>query len=411
MISLLINRYILTASNIVAASAFISTVFLYFAHEEWLININILTYIVMTLSIVSIIIGSTFVTNNFSRGKQNLHPKKYIYSIRSALLFSVINIAILLLFISEGLVILDFANIWGLFESILSFKSLRTNDESYGIGYINYLLNFNKAIGMVYVYILIDLIRNKLLKRKIHIIVFIMPTMLSLITSIFIGQRSYLLIIFTFIIFYFIHFYFDEKRNISLGKFAKISFVFIIFVIIFIYSFVFLGNSFGKYVGDNFISAITLYSAGGIASFNETFHYFQNAGTYIGQFSFRFFYELSNIILNTDFPTETLSGTYSNGTGLITNVYTQNLPYFVDFGILGVILLNLLIGLTIGYFKIFSKQPNDIFWKILLFYFLNKMMFIFGAEKFYVSATINIQYIIFFALIIKCNLIGKKEVK
>jgi oligosaccharide repeat unit polymerase len=406
-ISFILSKFILSPSNLVTISATFSSYLFLIFEDEWLIELSFGTYIILTTSIISIMLGSLMVTNLADRPKKVNVTENF--SIMSAIIFFVINCFTLSLFLAQGVLILDFSNFKNLFESILMFKSARTNDPDFSIGNLNYLLNLNKAIGMIYIYILISYLFNNRNKKISTIFIFSLPVLTSLITSIFIGQRSYLLTIFVFIIFYVVDKNFDQISNLNLKNVIKIVTSSICFITIFLYSFVFLGNSFGKHVGDNLLSAIGLYASGGIASFNETYQYYINYGTFFGEYTLRFFYEVINILTNSNFPTTTLSGTFSNGTGLITNVYTQNLPYYVDFGFLGVILFNLLMGLFMGLLKFKSKGiKNTLIWKIMAYFFLYKLLFIFGAEKFYVSATVNAQYIIFFYIIIRFNLIGRR---
>src|SRR5699024_1921739 len=98
------------------------------------------------------------------------------------------------------------------------------------------------------------------------------------------------------------------------------------------------------------------------------------------------------------------------GNVLVTNVYTVNLHYMADFGYAGIIINNFLIGIAFAYMYVKSKNEKMVgFWNVLLSFFTIKLFSYMGAEKFFVSMTINIQQIMLFLILLKTPILRKKN--
>lgn len=291
-------------------------------------------------------------------------------------------------------------------HSILLAKSATRTGDIESLGAFQYLITSCTVIGITYTYILVyEKFKNGFNKRMI---IFALPVIATLVLFYFTGRRAFLLniIIVSAVLVY--EFERRKNRKISFKQQRKLIFFIIIGAFIFYNFFITLGELFGK-AGEN---TVAVYLSGGIAAFDAVYEEYILSSQVFGQNIFRLFYKIVNIIPGVSFPTNTINDTVRVGYGLITNVYTVNLHYMADFGYAGVVIGNTLIGVFYGFLYRKARNEKDVgFWNVLLAYFIINLIAYPGSEKFFVSITVNIQYLVFFYILFKSKITLNKTSK
>jgi len=111
-----------------------------------------------------------------------------------------------------------------------------------------------------------------------------------------------------------------------------------------------------------------------------------------GENVFRIVYAIEYKLGFTDKePVDTLLNFVYVGVG--TNTYTVLYPFYKDFGVVGVGLFAVFLGLILGY--IYNKaEDGDVFFIIIYAFFLTEIIMQYGAEMFFTNLSLNLKRII-----------------
>lgn len=387
----------------------LSTFVLIFYSVKWGHHISIETLLIFVFGLICVDFGY-FVGDKLFR-KRNLfqkNPKSLPFSSSKALFVSFLLLILLFLFLRVIMNQISFdTNVKEFSKSLIIYKNARKTSEAEDLGILQYLITASTIIAVVYLYAIIkDFYETGLNKR---IFIFCLPIIVVFMFFYLTARRSlpFTLIIIALVLIY--EYNKRKKRNFSMKW--KIRYVLSSILLFggFYFYFIYFGKLFLKNVNDIF-NTFAIYLSGGIISFDIAFEQYKLSSDIFGQNMLRLFYKILNIIPGINFPTETINTTIRTSNEFATNVYTVNLHYMADFGYMGVLVGNLIIGLFFSFIFNKSKSENQIgFWSVLYAFFVTKLLSYTGAEKFFVSSTLNVQYILFLFLFMKSGLLLKKN--
>lgn len=403
----LFERDVLSITFISSSVYALSTLAAYISYkleDSWnYVELDKNTAIYVIISIVCIAIGE-FVVRLIQRKTKRKSKEKNINSIE---IIKVSNIKILIctLFIALAFILI-YANMCkithttGFSKVINAYKvnSAMYNDseDTANIKFLYIqMYRVSTVIGIIFLYIYINnMCFNKKLKYNFR---FIIPIIASCILSMLLGGRSAIMrfivagIIFSIIIY-------EKKKKINLIKFLLIGILLLSAILPLFYN---LLSIIGQSTKNNFANYITFYLGSPLPCFNEYIentnqqkveqkHFGENTFIGIQQILYKFhIIDYYNIYQGewVDF-----------GNGLKSNVFTGIKTYLEDFGIMGVIVFQILFGIVFSYLYLKARNGN---YKFLIFYGLIALNVIdqFRSEKIF-SSLIRIDTIVYIVSII-----------
>lgn len=400
-----------------AFSAFI----LMFYSEIWGLYISFETLLIFTTGLLWVDLGFFMITVIYNRGarlkgnskkKIKKHQNKQ-FSITGLFLILSFMIITVIAFLNSGKAYIQFGNgIESFSSSVMMLKQARKFGDV-NLGIWQYAITACTIIGIVYMYACLkEWLQNGFSKR---ILIFSLPVIATLVIFFMTGRRSFLLNIILIFLILTYEYALRKYKVIPL----KFQLKFLTWVILLFSAFYFFFVTAGRLLlkggseGEAFFNSFAIYLSGGIASFDKVYESYSFTSTVFGQNMFRIFYEIMNFIPGINFPTDnTINETLYAGNNFATNVYTVNLPYMADFGYLGVVIGNILIGCFYAILFIKSKNEEEIgFWNLLYAFFLISLLSYTGSERYFVPMTINIQYILLFIILLRTPLLYKGKLQ
>ncbi|WP_074871561.1 O-antigen polymerase [Streptococcus equinus] len=387
LILLLCVSYLLSGKDILAPSVLACTVFIisflfaFINIDYWGINYSSKTFFIMFLGIISFVIPGYFYTVNqdgtgskFFSNSRLIIPSRYLLYF-----FLVIDLIITFFYIKDVYRIsiiggnnMGIAGMAGYYRGYTA----SSNDAEKLSGIMNQFLKLSRALGFVSIFILSY---NSQIKRdfKRDRILYIF-VLLTIAQNIIGGGRGLMLWLAgtSFSITYICNMAkYDWKNNINFNYIKKGLKIFLIILLIFyiLKYFIRIGNSV-----NSFIDYISYYAGGSIENFNLYIKYpptdsklLWGQETLMGIYStldkFKLL-DISNIYLHNS----NLEFRYSENGIVLGNVYGAIRRYYNDFGILGMMVLQVMCSLFYNsyYRKIKLGKVNDFRWSILLYSYL-----------------------------------------
>lgn len=407
----LFDKDILSPSVIVCGVFLFSTLCAMYNIKTWAIDLQLKTYLIISFGILIFVFFSYFISRIYT--KKILDENKKLISNKAS--GRIINIEPIKFFLAIAFSIIFFliyvksvyalANSFGASSDINNITSTYRMNVSYGDASLPFVVNqmekLMQCVAYIFLYIFINniIMEGKFKKNILYII----PTLLFLIASLFAASRTDLLHFFiaAFAIYYMIWLRkYNWSRRIN-SKFIRNCFI---GVILFFISFSLIRSLVGRLNETDPLSYITTYAGGSIQLFDlylknpvtttnieemETFTAFHNDLTKfgIGQ----------EIILHQEFRG-------SNGI-LIGNIYTGLRKYYQDFGIFGVIIFQCLLAIifSIGYYRlkiIKDKQEFDL--AILIYVYFVPAIFMQSIQEQFFSAYVSFNSIVIIFLMWLC---------
>ncbi|WP_216830624.1 O-antigen polymerase [Alkalihalobacterium elongatum] len=396
--------------SICTFSAFI----LIFYSKIWQVSISLDTVIIFILGLLFVDYGYLFMFYIFNKKRkipaispmQSNEMKEKEYSTKIALLFFLYILGLIIVVISKGQLNIN-NGIDDLSESIMTLKVDRRDGNVEGLGVWQYPITFATAVGLTYTLVSLKEWFNKGISK--NLIIFLLPVISTLLLTYLMGRRSFLLIVIIVSLILSYEFIVKKNNGITLKQQVRYLFASVTLLTLFYFFFVSVGALFNKNLHGGAFNVFAIYLSGGIVAFDYVYKDYILTSELFGQNLFRIVYVVLNLLPGANFNTDTITQTIYLSKEFATNVYTVNLHYMADFGLIGVIIGNVMIGIILGFVYNKSKREREIgFWHILSAFFMFKLLSYTGAEKYFVSMTINIQQVFIFLLLLKTPLLYKK---
>lgn len=430
LIAIIILKEILHPLVILKEVVFLGTIGLLIFHKQWNINISAMTVFILSTAIIWVDLGFVFTTilANISKGKkiclknnQNLkkqeHTKnRFNISTTRAILSTIIILTTIIVYLKMGSDYISGAdNVEDFTMGLMVYKGQTRSDGSVDLGIWTYILLICRMVGLVYLYFAVKEYMTNGWSKKISVL--LLPPISVFIMGYILGIRSILLIYSLIVVFVS---YATQLKSNKYGKtinktrleikYFRIGIICI--MLIFSY-FLIVGKLSGKVGNNEGLNNIAVYLSGGIGAFDSVYRDYTLTSDLFGQQTFRLIYKTLNIIPWFDFETQNTINTtiYSTG-GFRTNVYTVNLNFMTDFGYMGVILCNMLIGMFHGFLYNKSKnEKNAGVWTVLNAFFMMPLVSYLNSEKYFAAMTLNAIYFLSIYILIKSPILYKRKAR
>ena len=343
----LCNREILSPGFFCVMMYLFGTVILFFKRNEWSVQIQVDTILIIFIFLFSILVGDLIVTAIAQKRRLRCVAVDTIYLKFSRVLLTLmilVQLITLLVYFRETIRIASAVGWSGNLLTLLQYARIAKNVYGMYVSSIaQYLSYVCEAVNYVCLFIFINnvYICKTKIKQEIY---YLFPTFLYAGVAILTTGRTLLLRIFMFLVVVFI---LQQYKN-SNGKHMKVSKTAnsILLIIVFAAIIFFKAGSFtGKSIDRNFTDYIAVYTSSGLAALNE---YMKNpirntdtiwgGHTLFGMYTILRKFIKSIPILSSPLEMLKLPG------GQTTNIYTPIRRYFQDFGYIGVIIIGALIG-------------------------------------------------------------------
>lgn len=387
------NRDFISPVFLVLCSFFAANFMILLNYDNWMIDVNVKYIFIIIIAIVSFIIGAFLI--------EILHkPRKPVVSkinIKKNYPFHFIHICALFFFVFYIIFLIKDIDLSQNISSILReiyekratsesghFLLHQFNKASIAIAYISYfellILFFNKRKGL----------KNKMLAM--------LPIFYSLISMIVSTDRNILVRFFIYVCILWVIFYqrFSNKGKIQQNK--KIFIYSCLCLMLFLGIFFLLGKL--KQYTSDFERMIGIYIGSGSYNFNlflnnENINYTYGKNTFttilgiLGKFNF-----IDNSLVISPYY-DFITFASSNGYIYSSNIYSGLYPYYVDFGILGIIIFPMIMGLLFEFLYVKMKNSNKLINILIYSTFIYPVIYISIVEQFFQRMHFGLIYEVF----------------
>jgi oligosaccharide repeat unit polymerase len=399
------KKDIIDPSFIVCLTYFVSTLTAYISYllNMWnFVNIKFNTFLIVIIGVLSFVTSEVIIKKIFSKHSK-ISTKINNNENYKIIKIAPIKIAFIIIFL-----ILTFIIIFIQVRNITGEKSIAAMINKYR--YLTPLFNntdsvtsidtfaaqiyrISEMVSLIFLYIIVN---NIILKDKLkNNIPYIFGIMIFLMISLLISGRSTMIQLFIESIFMFYILYikiFDKPFPIN-----KIKKIILIFLIIILPSFYAIMPIIGRKQNTSFINYMTFYVGSPVPALDEIITRNEvGKSIYFGEETFTGIENVLNRlgIINYYSP---FQKQWINFRGLPNNIFTGLKPYYSDFGLPGVIILQSLFSIitTLFYLKI-RNNNNKILFLAYIFFFSYSIVDSFRLEKLF--ATIISMYTIIYLI-------------
>jgi wzy len=384
--------------------------------ENWKINLSSLTVEIIIIGLLSFILPSLFIKVKKDKKMELNELKEIKISKGFTFIFLMAQFLLLVLHITWMEKYMGgFSNLFDL-SLMKKFRFEKSFDQTIDYPfYINQGIKFSKALVYILTYVFINnAIFKCTKKKKIKIEFSVVLSILMFVIQTFVtGGRSELilfLIYFVSLYFYLYNFY-NEKNGTRIGK-NLIKIVLVVILVLYLFSIT--RTLVGRTSNDGFISYISRYFGGSIQLLDQYLKYPVPKSSIFGKETFyginKFLGQLG--LINEKYTIH-LEFRSSNGIEL-GNVYTAFRRMYQDFGIFGIIILNVIHGTIMSccYKKIYSSDKVRLSLGVIFYFMLLHTIILMPFSDFFYSTVLSINYLnIIFYMIIIMFVLKKYELK
>lgn len=412
---LLIYRNDITAPSISFCFPFVVCTFVAILNiTNWSLNLNLTAFLIVLLGVLSFILG----TFTIKYGSALLRKNKHLSTLNDNIIIDIPKIKLLIFLIFQILVrILQYYAIrrnvgGGSFNSMIS--SYHYMSEQNTLTYDPFFIRFGNILCNASGYLLGYILINNYFKNKKNSKLLVFNVIISILGSMFSGQRTdAFAIIMAIFAYYFILVNRTQKWGINFS--IKRVTVFLLIIVLFVISFRSLGMLLGRgsdinpsdyffsYLGAQIKNLSIITSNGFFHSNIWGVNTFQQLYGVIGKSN-------NNALLNNNYTYNFVNG------HPLGNVYSTFEPYFLDFGLKGVVIISYIMGMfsqyVYGRVKYISNSKNRYidYNAILYGYIYFPIVFSFFSNKFF-EMVFSIRLIYYtFALFLLSIFLLKKNI-
>ncbi len=354
---------------------------------------------ILLVGLLSFLIGAKLV-KLFLGKKQGFLEEKKVYSeikiekwkIVLSCLFIVATIVLMFLEIKRICSYFGYnsSNLANLLSFYRSKSILYTNEISSATVEMNFFVKQMHKVSLVLGILFIYAFCNNFFSKNRNYSL-ILPVIFSMGESILTSGRSLLMRL--ILIFILCIMYFKVKKDGKI-KFKTIATAAVSVVLVLLVFYIML-PLLGRNAGVDFVKYISFYFGCGIPSFDIFLENYPTHIGYIGEETFTGVYLLLNKFNVLDFTRIASYGWETIG-GMHSNIYTSLKAYFFDFGILGVVILQLIFGFLTTLYYSLSKKCNKRIFMFIYFFYIYIFIEQIRAEQFYalISSTTVSQLLI-----------------
>ena len=361
----------------------------------WIIIVGVLAFVMQFVIIYFLYYGNRMNVNKLKEKNKINQIKVDSKIINIFLIFETLSLLMYIYFSMKSMNVgLDITKF---FTKISSYRLMKIDGEEIsGIPfYVKQLIKLSKAFFCVYSYVIINNLiyaNVKNIKYKISIKYFFSFGLLVII-SLFSASRFDLAIMLTyvFMLYYILSYRHNNRKKVDLKKVIKL--VTIIMVVIYLFSAT--KELFGRTGEYTTIEYLSHYFGGSIELLDL---YIRNPITKSDIWGKETFFAINNTlsnfgVINAKYTIH-LEWRYSNGVSL-GNVYTAFRMYYNDFGMAGVIILQILLSFifSIGYIKSLESKENGIDFGTIIYCYCIFSLVLHSYRDFFYSQIISINYI------------------
>ena len=413
LLSYFFTRKIMSPACILSGVYAVSVYLAILNIERWNISLSSKTVFLILIGVISFVIPSIIITllyfynNHNNKGNKPIEMKKIEVDrivLNILLLIQVLTSLLYIYYCSKS--IGTNLNLFNFASKMSEYRQLKMVDDDslFQIPLlVKQLVKFSKAIIFCYTFVIINNIvvtRKNNEKAKTPIKWYIM-IVFFFFQSVFSASRFDLAIIFIYVITILYLLLFNEKSVIK----SKMNFKLVlkIIAVIFVLGFLFSSTKeiFGR-SGDKTTSEyISSYFGGSIELLDLYMNNPIPKSSIVGKETF---FSLNNTLISDQSSKYTIHLEFRRSNGIwIGNVYTALRMYYQDFGMIGVIVLQILysIIMTTLFLKCLNIDSNIIPFKVLLYGIISFTLVLHSYRDFFYSTIISVNYLnIFFYLII-----------
>lgn len=345
------NKTVLFPS-VIASAMFSFSAFLLALNKEWNYQINIETYffIVIALLLFSIgaLVGKTKLViikgpRIIDRVKSNILGYEYV-STGPLVVLSIVCLCVTCMYATHQYnVSLSLGNTSGIFGMLAAIRAVaQTKAEVFQLSTIlNIGISFVRAIGYLCVYLIVSDVFHK---RKIRWM-YTIPIICLILNVILSSGRGALIALVSAILFDIYIIRKQSGKKIFSREMIKYG---IMGVVLFFVAFRVLGNMTGNSAVLSVWESLSIYAGSSILCLDTFLQSDWNISAYIGQYTFKGIYNILGM-LGVAVPHVSNHFEMVRWSHYSSNVYTSFHPYLQDFGIIGALIVQLLIGLLFGF--------------------------------------------------------------
>lgn len=410
---LFVINYILSGKKILFPSVIVSAMFtlssLFAAlNSKWGIQIQAKTYMILLVAIMIFSIGcligniKLIVFGSKWRHKESfLNVTKIIIPVDKAVVVAAICMIVSLVYFRHQLELsYAYGNTRGINGMIGTLRNAMVQDAD--VARLGILLNlgisFTKAAGIISLYIIIF----SIIKKKKCKFITVLPLLCLIINIIISTGRGALIMVVTSAIYdVYALFYLKNDRKIN-HKIIKYG---VILVVAFVFAFRVLGTLTGKSEALDFWDTLSIYIGSPIVCIDHVIQEGIGVTTQFGYNTFKGIYNMlsrfiGNMGLISNHDEKFRWASYSS------NIYTALYPYLIDFGILGMIVIQFVLGVVNGAFWRKYTSSSTISDFILIIYgrfFGGALVYYSIAERFFSNylALNAIAELVFYIVILR----------
>jgi oligosaccharide repeat unit polymerase len=275
----------------------------------------------------------------------------------------------------------------------LLYSTDATNNGITISGYVAQMQKMCYFLCVFNMYFFLDNFINKkeIKSNFIYLITIILTLLLTFLTS----SRSLSMHMFVAFVALYILLYRNKCANNKINKKKNFRNI-VIFTSIIIVTFYLVIPLVGRKTNMKFYDYVTFYLGSSVPSLNVSIDSNLLSSDYFGENTFYgFYYTLAKLGITSSYPETNRVGVVFGDYGG-SNVYTSFNSYYLDFGIMGVILLSFIFGFIISMaYKFVKNHPENIFAKIIYVYYMYVLIDQIRGDSFYSLISIStISYLI-----------------
>lgn len=425
LISYYFTRKIMSPACIISGIYIVSVYLAILNIETWNIELSYPTIRLIIVGVLSFVLPSIIITliyfnahNNHSLNKsqkikkikmEKINVDKILLNV--LLIIQALTAVIYIYYCSKSLG--TGLNLSNFSSKIAEYRALKMVDDDslFQIPFfVKQMVKISKAIIFCYTFIIINNIvvsKKDEEKYRIPIKWFVMIAFFF-IQTIFSASRFDIAILFTYMITIFYLLYFNGASTIK-GK-MNLKLVAKIFLIILVLGFLFSSTKefFGRKGDKTTMEYVSSYFGGSIELLDL---YMKSPPTKSDLWGKETFFSLNNTLIKEPSEKYTIHLEFRRSNGIwIGNVYTALRMYYQDFGMVGVIILQVIYSIlcTLLFLKSLNEDTNKMPLKIILYGVISFTLFLHSYRDFFYSTIISVNYINIFVYIIIIRFMIKK---